>query len=531
MQGVAGSGKTTVALHRIAYLVYNNIKTIKPEQYLVIGPNKFFVDYISGVLPDLDVDNVSQLTYEEIVKELLNEEFKLINSKENIFKSINNSNDLFYKKIKVSMLFKELIDKFINQFDEQVVPNINFNIKGYDILPSDHVKKIYLELNDAPLYKVIADKVRKTQLFVSKYILDNQDKIIANVYRQFDEKTKSMSKEEIDKEKKKIIFIEKELRNGCSASLKGYFNSNPKILNLYVEFLKNLNSYLNMKEYNIASNIKNNILNIKTKNIEFEDLAAIMYLFYKIYGSNGYENYRHVVIDEAQDFGEFNFYSLKKLMSKASFSIFGDMAQSIYQYRSITDWNKVIETAFDGNCEIKYLKKSYRTTAEIMNSANNITRFLGLDESEPVIRHGIDVEYISASDNQIEIILEILNKYLNNGFSSIAIICKDDKEATEISELLRHYKINVQNIIDDNMQYNGGICTIPSYLAKGLEFDGVIISDASESVYDSSKSLDMKLLYVSMTRALHELCVLYTDKLVKPLSKENDKVLEKKIKL
>ena len=527
IQGVAGSGKTTVALHRIAYLVYNNIKTIKPEQYLVIGPNKFFVDYISGVLPDLDVDNVSQLTYEEIVKELLNEDFVFINNRENFINSINNTNDLFYEKLKVSLLFKDLIDKFLNEFDEKIVPDFQFNIKGYNILASQYIKEVYKELKKDDLYKNVLSRVNKAKIIIGKYIVDHQDEIISNIYNQFYDEIKSKSKEEIDDEHKKIEYIKKELRNGCNQSLNKYFNSNPKILNLYADFLKCLDTYLSVKEYNIKSNIKNNIKNIKSKKLEFEDLAAIMYLYYKIYGSSGYENYRHVVIDEAQDFGEFNFYSLKQLMTKASFSIFGDMAQSIYQYRSITNWNQVVETTFEGSCEIKYLKKSYRTTAEIMNSANNIIKFLGLDESEPVIRHGVDVKYISASDNQIEMICEILHKYLNNGFNSIAIICKDDKEATEISELLKRYKINVQNLTDEDVKYHGGICTIPSYLAKGLEFDGVIISNASESIYDSNKSLDMKLLYVSMTRALHELVVLYSDELVKPLQNEKNKVLKK----
>ena len=121
IQGVAGSGKTTVALHRIAYLVYNYRESIKPNQYLVIGPNKFFVNYISGVLPDLDVENVKQLTYEELCSEFLNEEISLINEDKKIALSILNEDTLKYEKFKVSMEMKNALDKFIQEMDLNIL--------------------------------------------------------------------------------------------------------------------------------------------------------------------------------------------------------------------------------------------------------------------------------------------------------------------------------------------------------------------------------------------------------------------------
>lgn len=522
IQGVAGSGKTTVALHRIAYLVYNNIDSIKPEQYLVIGPNKFFVNYISGVLPDLDVNNVSQLTYDEILKELIKEDFELISDEGKLVDSITNPDKLFFEGLRVSMAYKNAIDNFLHDFDSKVIPDIDFSIKGYKILPQKIIKEIYEDIksNGIVNYDILSTKIERVCLLIGKYIGDNRDTILSGIYNQFSKNIEDMSQNALQKERKSIVYIEKELRNNCNQSLKKYFKGNPKILTLYMTFLKDIDKYINVGEHDITSFSKKVIMNIKNKRVEFEDMASLIYLYYRIYGSGEFLNYRHAVVDEAQDFGEFNFYVLKELMPKSTFSIFGDLAQSIYQYRGIDNWEKVIDIVFNGKCEKKYLKKSYRTTTEIMNSANNLISHIGLVPAEPVIRHGVEVKYTEFNDNKIELILDLIKKYLEKGYSSIAIISKDEEEATYINEELRKMGIVANKITDSNTLYNGGICVITSYLAKGLEFDSVIITDASEEKYSSTKTVDMKLLYVAMTRPLHELNILYKEELVKPLQKE-----------
>lgn len=243
----------------------------------------------------------------------------------------------------------------------------------------------------------------------------------------------------------------------------------------------------------------------------------------KIVGTEEYDNNRQIAIDEAQDYGDFSFYALKILFRRATFSIFGDLAQSIYQYRGIRNWNEVLNTTFEGDCELKYLLKSYRTTTEIMNSANNITKHINLEIAKPVIRHGESVEYIKYEKNQIDLIEKIIKEYMKKAYVSIAIICKNDEEAKKIYKKLKERNITATNIVDNENKYDGGICVITSYLAKGLEFDGVIITDASEEKYSSEKVIDMKLLYVAMTRPLHELKVLYQKDITNPLKKEAEK--------
>ena len=522
IQGVAGSGKTTVALHRIAYLVYNNMDLIKPEQYLVIGPNKFFVNYISGVLPDLDVDNVSQLTYDEILKQLINDSIEIVSDEHKLIDSISDSEKLIFEKVRVSMAFKKAIDAFLCDLDKSIIPDNDFEIKGYSIIPQNIVKKIYLEINDGIInYDILSKKVERAILLLGKYIEDHYEEIRNSIHESFRNKVKNMTNEELEKERKNIAFLEKELRNNCKQSLKKFFSkASPKILNLYIVFLKDINKYLKIDGYSFENNAKKVIANLKKKKIDFEDIASLIYLHYRIYGSADFAKYRHTVIDEAQDFGEFNFYALKKLLNNSTFSIFGDLAQSIYQYRGIADWERVISTTFENKCDIKYLAKSYRTTTEIMESANNITNYLGLNVAEPVIRHGVDVGYTRIENNDFVNIVNFISDYLGKGFHSIAIICKDEIEAIKVNNYLRLNGIDAGNITNSDTKYKGGICTITSYLSKGLEFDGVIIANASESIYKSELPIDMKLLYVSMTRALHELQILYSDELCLPLKNE-----------
>ena len=522
VQGVAGSGKTTVALHRIAYLVYNNREKINPEQYLVIGPNKFFVNYISSVLPDLDVDNVNQLTYLELCQKSINEKIQLINEEEKLITSITDMESLEYERFKVSMKFKEALDRFVEQIDKSIVPDEELVVKDYRILPQEIIRKIYNSIGNNIIYDSIEKKIERVKLLLDKYIEKNKIKLERIIKIQYRKKIEGVSEEEKREEILKLEYVEKEIKTNFRASIKKYFNFKTKeILNLYYKFLTNITKYVELDGINNWENkLESDIVNIKKKKVEFEDLSALIYLKAKIVGTEDCDSYRQVAIDEAQDYGEFSFFALKTLFKKATFSIFGDLAQSIYQYRGIKNWNEVLDTTFEKNCELKYLLKSYRTTTEIMNSANNITKHINLELAKPVIRHGENVEYIRYEKNQIELIEKIIKDYMKKAYVSIAIICKNDKEAKKIYKKLKEKNIIATNIVDSENKYDGGICVITSYLAKGLEFDGVIITDASEEKYSSEKAIDMKLLYVAMTRPLHELKVLYQNDITKPLQKE-----------
>ena len=453
IQGVAGSGKTTVALHRIAYLVYNNRNLFKPSDYMVIGPNKFFVSYISNILPDLDVNGVAQNTLDELFLSFMQEDFKINNSLD----IIKEKDDISYYK--VSMNMKNDIDDYFSKLE--VLPNEDFIVDGIKILDKDYIKTIYEEINKN-IFKSIKSRINRLILLLDKYINENFSTISKKYIKN------EISQRTIDN-----------FKNNINSYLKKYFviiNKKAKVI--YIDILKS-KGY----DYSLVNRNKINV----------EDIPSLLYIKYQLSGSSDFDNYKHIVIDEAQDYGEFTFYSLNKLFKNASFSIYGDLAQSLYSYRSIDNW-ECLEKIFR-NFEILRLNKSYRTTIEIMNEANKINELLSLDKAIPVIRHGEEVDY--TNKKAVDLIIELKNKY-----KTLAIITKTQNEANALYEELKN-QIDINLINSSNLNYNSNINILPSYLSKGLEFDSVII--VGRDNFNKDNKLDMKLLYVSMTRALHKL--------------------------
>ena len=225
------------------------------------------------------------------------------------------------------------------------------------------------------------------------------------------------------------------------------------------------------------------------------------------------------MIDEAQDYGEFQFDILKTILNSNSMTILGDIAQGVHYYRGIENWKRFIDVEFK-NTNVTYttLQKTYRTTKEIMDIANSVISELPKYEKEfvvlgePVIDRKNSV-YSKKINNMTELINNInerIDEHLKNGFKSIAIIGKDIKECKEIQKQISKIRDDVKLIQGKDSEYNAGISVVPSYLAKGLEFDCVIIANANIEKYRKN-SLDIKLLYVAITRAMSKLDIFYID--------------------
>ena len=509
VQGVAGSGKTTVALHRIAYLMYNNSEKYKANQFMVIGPNKFFINYISNVLPDLDASNAVQLTYEELASNFIGEKISYEDSTKKLNDIIDGRDTISNVKYKTTLEYKDLLDNYLKQIEYDIIPDDGLVINGICVLSKDEILAVYNQTQ--------GESIKQRLDIISRRIannIKNDDDIYSRVKSQMD--ALELSQTDVE-ERRKIIKKEldmlKDLNNtGFEKQLKKLLDiSNLKVIPIYLNFVESVD--------NIPQIIRDTtIKSLKSRVIENEDIAPIMYIKLKYFGNEDYKNIKCVVVDEAQDFGVFSYYILRNVLNQANFSIFGDLAQGIYSYRAIDKWEDIQSKIFEDS-EYLNLRKSYRTSIEIMSEANKISSAINLGEAKPVIREAGPVIKTKVDvKNKNEYIKNKVQEYLNNGYKSIAIVYKNQTEMAKISKLLKENNIENEIIYKDQEKYNGGVCILTSYLSKGLEFDVVIVADTDESNYDSDNVLDMKLLYVAMTRALHKLELIYTDKICKYLN-------------
>lgn len=496
IQGIAGSGKTTVALHRTSYLIYNEQKNFKENQFIVIGPNAYFMNYISSVLPDLDVHSVKETTFLSIVNDYLGEKIKIVDQNARL-ENILNTND-FDEAIsyKSSLEYKRVLDSFLLQLEENLIhgPIVMENIV---LFKEDDIMRYFSKKSLG-----ILERLKEFIKYAKKYLKEREDAIKDAYWQNYREEFLSLSSE--DARKQEILDqtekFNRDFMKNALQILNDYFSKyNVKTLALYEKFIENIDKYV-LDDACDWQKIRVDTLDaIHKKTLGYEDLPALIYLNLKLNGYKGYDGYIHVVVDEAQDYGLFHFLVLKELFKNSTFSIFGDLAQSIYSYQSIHDWESVIHNVFDDNISLLKLEKSYRTTYEIMESVNLISKWFGFSDAKAVLRHGKTVEIDQIDANHVASYLKNkIDYFLSVGFQSVAIICKDESSVNELSKKLNQNNIMHHKISSKNTEYDGGVCLVSSYLAKGLEFDAVLILDVEK--YDVNKELDMKLLYVAMTR-------------------------------
>lgn len=521
VQGVAGSGKTSVALHRIAYLVFNLEKKINSSQFLVIGPNQYFLNYISSILPELETEPVEQQTYINLINELTNEKLTL-DTQNTLFNQTKEKEE--YKKIqafKTSLGYKKALDYFMQDYLSKGIVLEGFKIDGEEIYSADEIKRILFSgINSFPNFESAC------RYFVANF-RNHTDEIYSKLNQKYREiYTSNLPKDDpVRKEAvAKSIALNNLVKNDGVKLLRNYFKKlqlGP--LNTYKLFIANLGSYTSeLTDTELLKLQKSTLQTLKKRKVTFEDLPSLLHINNLLCGCN--QKYNHIVIDEAQDYGLFHFDALKETFPNSTFSIYGDLAQSIYSYRGIKDWESVASEIFGNNCSILNLNKSYRTTIEITNNANKVLRQMDLTEAEPVIRHGGEISFEDFAKSDDYKIAKI-NDWLNKGYQTIAIICKTDKEAENTYNSLSKYGIDITHIKASDADYNGGVFVLTSALSKGLEFDAVIINDASNKVYDENNMDDMHLLYVAETRSLHELDVLY-DKTLCPVF-SNERTMDK----
>ncbi|WP_249709478.1 3'-5' exonuclease [Bacillus cereus] len=481
IQGVAGSGKTTIALHRLAFLIYEYREQLEAERMIVFAPNSLFLDYISSVLPELGVGNINQTTFPDWALRTLDDSVKLKQTEEKLKEAFSIHRDerkVMLGKLKGTLEFKSFIEEQMVQIEKELVPTINFEAWDKAVIPVEDIKKwMQVEYKHYPLKKrrerLVGRMKRWIEIELKKYGETNEKKL---------------------------------LKKEATKRLNTYMKFWPKMsaLSLYSSILKSKEILEVLPEELVKETEKN----CRKKEVYVEDLPALIYIHYRITGIEIGQKFHHVVIDEAQDFSPFQVYVLKEITLGNSFTILGDLSQAIYDYQGIEDWSAFKEVFQEtGYYE---LTRSYRSTKEIIEFANEIIKNaeIPVGLAMPVFRSGEEVKVIHTEDQFTEI-LKTLKQLQNADVKTIAVIGRTDDECRDMYEKLTNAGLTVNVIEADQSKYEGGISVVPVYLAKGLEFDAVLLIDVDEEHYKNTKH-DAKLLYVGCTRSLHDLWIFHS---------------------
>lgn len=515
VQGAAGSGKTTIALHRISYFLYTMGEHFNPEQLMILAPNKLFIDYIGDVLPELGVDKICQTTFTDYVLSATKLKLKLQNPNEQLELLVaggSHQPTAWIAEIKGSLYYRDIIERYVQKLEQKIAEQFeDVYIEKYCIMRASHLKKLFLyEFSYMPIEKrlehikkVLASHVRQKKQAVLATLHKKYDEALGKALNGIrdDEKRRRVVTKFIDERDERIPAIEKEAKTTASAYMRRFPKHNIKTLYRTlltdVELLAELAPewhYLEQQQFLQAH---------RKEQWALEDLAALYYLQARLKGIADEWKMRVVFIDEVQDYSLFQLAALKAGLDTDMFTMVGDLAQGIHSYRSLTAWEPV-QSLFP-RASFRTLQKSYRTTIEIMEVANQILAQMNeqLPLVEPVVRHGNVPSFIQAEQFDAFKIKEIFEAIRQNGHRSIALICKTTAEAITMQQALKDNDIASQLLTENESINQEMLLVVPSHLAKGLEFDAVIVAAYDTPFYDTP--IDRKLLYVALTRAMHEL--------------------------
>ena len=517
VQGVAGSGKTTVAMHRISFILYNYAERFRPEDFYIVGSNRILLEYITGVLPDLDVYGIRQMTMEQLFVRLLYEDWDEQNDSilENTAATQGSMDrgtfgwfqDLteFGAKVEAERICMDSVVLDRRQFVEGLKGGVAgvFDEREGEPQPTDLVELLS--------GKAIRDYVEQTNASVQTKINMLNERLIIKIKDEF--------------LKNGLRYSEKE-RKAILKEYRGYFGKkifDISIFELYQRFL------LEQKE-------KGYEVSVPEQAYDVYDLAALAYLYKRMKETEVISEAHHVVIDEAQDYGMMAYAVLKYCIKDCTYTVMGDVSQNIHFGFGLADWEELrkLLCSQDGD-SLGILKKSYRNTVEISEFATKILHHGSFEPYpvEPIIRHGKEVEIMQFPTKR-ELYEETARRcraWQKQGLNTIAIICRTPEKAELVARQLGRL-IPVCESDPDKAVFSDGIMVLPVVYTKGLEFDAVLIFDPDKEEYPVDDG-HAKLLYVAATRALHELCVLYREELTgliaEPLPEEKQKETDRKV--
>ena len=478
VQGVAGSGKTTVAMHRISHILYNYEKRYAPEDFCIIGGSDMLLSYIASGLPELDVRGIKQRRTDQFLTMQLYEDwkkkYKIIPAKpENDWKcrmDYVRTLDHYLQKVWLKLLRPRAIK------DPQLGEILSRD-QMYDLLQFRRdwsLKRLEVLLNDT-----LQRRIR----LLTDYTPDDAE------YDHFCALRKQKLKE-----------------------YKNYFKPTKEWFNCTDTYRRFVGLYAEKKGIDASETLQN----LDKGYFDVYDLAAMCIVRRWVTEDMPPDTFGQIMIDEAPDFGEMVYYVLKRIQPGCYFTIMGDVSQNIHYEMGMNDWDSVREFVFNGKDDsFQILAKSYRNTIEISEFAGHVLEkaSAGQYKIEPVIRHGdpVGIEILS-EEKLLPHLEQQLDALKEKGYHTIAVICRTEEEAAELRSAL-----HVREFTPGDETFQQGVMVLPIELTKGLEFDAVILWKPDQSHYENTPK-EAKLLYVAITRALHELHLLSSEPLSPLLS-------------
>ena len=511
VNGVAGSGKTTIALHRVSYLLYNFRKQFG-DKVLIFGPNDIFMDYIAQVLPTLgESGGINQTTFENFAKKELNlDNVNIKGFGKYIEDAMNNNVEALEEyKYKSSKKFADMLNSKIDELNKNYFDIHPIMFNGEEIVSIKEIEELFnVYYKDMPLFRR-SEKIRR---ILTAKIKDKRDEAVYKINADIKEKAENLSEAEADIEKNNLEFLRRlKIREvvreviNSRKDLDNWLKAEP-VIDIYKRILngESICKPISYDENNsISKDIKQDDLQDSCESdlsLGYMDLSGILYLMVKLEGIKVKNEIKHIVIDEAQDYSYMQFEIIKEMTKCKSYTIVGDSNQRLITTDDDPAMLHLDEVFGDMKIEIKHydLSKSYRSTQQIMEYAN---KFLSEERIVPLVRKGEPVieEEVDNKEDCVDTIISLIDDYEEDGYENIAVIFNSTHELEEYAPILKE-KIGIQNLDNEDILYKGGRVLIPAYLAKGLEFDGVIIVE-SEHVQPLVK-------YIMCTRALHRLSVI-----------------------
>lgn len=483
VQGVAGSGKTTVAMHRISYILYNYEEDFRPEDFYIIGSNRILLNYITSVLPELDVYGIRQMTMEQLFIRLLYEDW---DEEKYMVHTIDRADEKNSIKGGSGWFFD--LENFCRTYEAEQIPREPLRLEktGTLLLDAEYIDNYCRE--------------QSTLSMEGKMCMLNE--IL-------------LAKFENEVSGKEVTFPARE-KKALKRKYEKYFGDGKwkgSIFDLYSQFLEQQAE-------------KGKAVEMPENSFDVYDLAALAYLYKRIKENDPVREASHVVIDEAQDFGMMAYQVLHYCLRDCTYTIMGDTSQNIHFSYGLNDWEELKKLILTGTYDaFGVLRKSYRNTVEISDFANEILRHgdFAIYPVEPVLRHGTTVQKEAFADEAALLAAGVqkIKAWQEQGYETIAVVCRDEAEAAATARKLKKYVPVVEENLE-TAEFGEGVMVLPVAYTKGLEFDAVLLLDPTEEKYPENDG-QVKLLYVAATRALHELAVLYTGKLTGILAKKAPK--------